>query len=421
MTEENHPIRNINPKIWQIVVIAFIAIAFTAVWLSTYEYLDKVIWMNDFVATHRWTIIVGVLGFSLLVGLCEKYLHAPNVIHGGFSDSMKGEGVKSDYKAFPGTLLSSFVSLFSGASVGPEGPLAFLIMEISVWTREKLKILNDAALGFDVAALSSAYNGIIGSPLFTAVFATEFNVGKKDALTFLAWNLLAGVIGFLFFSLLGLRSFASMLAFPSISEVTGLYVLYAVLLGVLGAVIAILMGLAMQGIGVVMEKTFKDKILTRILAAGIIIAIICYLIPDLMFSGETQILGIINQAAEIGVAMLLLMAVLKALLLALSFKSGYLGGPIFPTVFTCTMIGLTLSLVFPGVPVGIFVLCIIAAVITLALGAPLTAILLVIVMGAANQYMIALLVLSSVVALIFGTAVRQLREKRAGKEVKVSS
>lgn len=35
MTEENLPTRNINPKIWQIVVIAFIAIAFTAVWLST--------------------------------------------------------------------------------------------------------------------------------------------------------------------------------------------------------------------------------------------------------------------------------------------------------------------------------------------------------------------------------------------------
>ena len=404
-----------NPKIWQVIFIAIIAIAFTSVWLLTYEYLYKAIWMNDFVTTHRWTIIVGVLGFSLLVGLAEKYLNAPNVIHGGFSESMSGEGVESNYKTFPGTLLSSFLSLFSGASVGPEGPLAFLIMEISAWVREKLQILNETALGFDVAALASAYNGIIGSPLFTAVLATEFNVGKKNALTFLAWNLLAGVIGFLFFSLLGMRSFASMLAFPSINEVSGVYVIYAVLLGILGAVAAILMGLAMRGIGAVMEKTFKERVLVRILAAGVIIAIICYFIPDLMFSGETQIFGIINQAAEIGVAMLLLLAVLKALLLALAFKSGYLGGPIFPTVFICTMIGLALSLVFPDVPVGIFVLCIIAAVVTLALGAPLTAILLVVVIGTANQYMIALLVLSSVVSLMFGTAVRKVWEKSGKK------
>jgi H+/Cl- antiporter ClcA len=404
--------QTINPKIWQIIFIAITAIVFTSVWLETYIYLNAVIWMNDFVQANPWTIIVGVLVFSLLVGLCEKYLHAPNVIHGGFTDAMKGEGHEGNYKTFPGTLLSSFFSLFSGASVGPEGPLAFLIMEISAWIREKLTISKDNALGFDVAALSSAYNGIIGSPLFTAVFATEFNVGKKDALTFLAWNLIAGVIGFFIFSLLGLHSFAGFLIFPAIPEITLPYVLYAIALGILGALVAMFMGIVMKGMGVAMEKAFKDKIITRILFAGVIIAGVCYFIPELMFSGETTIHAIVENPAQFGILMLLLMAVLKIALLALSFKSGYLGGPIFPTLFTCTMIGLALSLVFPTVPVGIFVLCTMAAVVTLALGAPLTAILLVIVISSANQNISALLVLSSVVALIIGITVRQIREKR---------
>jgi H+/gluconate symporter-like permease len=43
----------------------------------------------------------------------------------------------------------------------------------------------------------------------------------------------------------------------------------------------------------------------------------------------------------------------------------------------------------------------------------LTAILLVIVIGTTNQEMMALIVLSSVVALIMGMSVRQIREKRA--------
>ena len=415
MMDENQPVRNINPKIWQIIFIAIIAIAFTALWIETYRYLNELLWMNEFVKANRWTIPAGIIFFSLLVGLCEKYLHAPNVIHGSFTDSMKGEGSHSDYTTFPGTLLSSFFSLFSGASVGPEGPIAFLIMEISAWFRVKLKIINEAALGFDVAALASAYNGIIGNPLFTAVFATEFNVGKKDVLKFLTWNLIAGVIGFLFYTLLGLQSFASFLMFPSIQEITPPYVLYAIVLGILGAFVAILMGLAMKGMSVAMEKAFRDKIIARIFTAGIIIAIICYFIPDLMFSGETQIHSIVANSAQIGIAMLLLMAVLKASFLALSFKSGYLGGPIFPTIFTCTMIGLALSLLFPEVPVSIFVLCTMVAVITLALGVPLTAILLVIVIGATNQNMTALLVLSSVVSLIIGIAIRQKMEMRAGK------
>jgi len=417
--DETSPGQTINPKIWQIIFIAIIAIVFTSVWLETYLYLNAVIWMNDFVQANRWTIIVGVLVFSLLVGLCEKYLHAPNVIHGGFTDSMKGEGHETNYKTFPGTLLSSFFSLFSGASVGPEGPLAFLIMEISAWIREKLTISKDTALGFDVAALSSAYNGIIGSPLFTAVFATEFNVGKKDALTFLAWNLIAGVIGFFIFSLLGLHSFAGFLTFPAIPEITLPYVLYAISLGILGAFVAMFMGIVMNGMGVAMERAFKDKIITRILFAGVIIAGVCYFIPELMFSGETTIHAIVANPAQFGISMLLLMAILKIVLLALSFKSGYLGGPIFPTIFICTMIGLALSLVFPTVPVGIFVLCIMAAVVTLALGAPLTAILLVFVITSANQNMLALLVLSSVIALIFGIIVRQMREKRVAEKAEL--
>jgi len=403
----------ISPKIWQIILIAFIAIVFTSVWLLTYEHLNAVIWMNEFVLANRWTIPVGVIVFSLLAGLCQKYLQAPNVIHEGFSDSMKGEGTQGNYKIFPGTLLTSFFSLFSGASIGPEGAIGPLIMEISAWAREKLKILNENALGFDIAALASAYNGIIGSPLFTAVFATEFNVGKKDALKFLAWNLLAGIIGFLFFSLLGLKSFASFLAFPPINELSGLFILYAIVLGILGAVIAVLIGLAMKGIGVFMERTFADRIIPRILFAAIIIAAVCYFIPELMFSGETSIHSILSDPAGFGISMLLLMAVLKVLLLALSFKSGYLGGPIFPILFTCTMIGLSLSLIFPGVPIGIFVLCLMAAVVTLALGVPLTAILLIAVVGVADHNMIALLVLSAVVAMLMGMGLKEIREKRA--------
>jgi H+/Cl- antiporter ClcA len=414
--DETPALQSINPKIWQIIFITIIAIVFTSIWLETYIYLNAVIWMNDYVLANPWTIIVGVLVFSLLVGLCEKYLDAPNVIQGKFTDSMKGEGHEGNYKTFPGTLLSSFFSLFSGASVGPEGPLAFLIMEISAWIREKLAISKDTAFGFDVAALSSAYNGIIGSPLFSAVFATEFNVGNKNALTFLAWNLIAGVIGFFIFSLLGLHSFAGFLIFPAIPEITLPYVIYAIALGILGALVAIFMGIVMKGMGIAMEKAFKDKIITRILFAGVIIAGVCYFIPELMFSGETTIHAIVENPAEFGILMLLLMAVLKIILLALSFKSGFLGGPIFPTLFACTMIGLALSLVFPTVPVGIFVLCTMGAVITLALGAPLTAILLVIVIASTNPNMSALIVLSSVVALIIGITVRQNRERRiAGK------
>jgi small-conductance mechanosensitive channel len=57
-----------------------------------------------------------------------------------------------------------------------------------------------------------------------------------------------------------------------------------------------------------------------------------------------------------------------------------------------------------------------AAVIALAPGVPLIVVPLVIVIGTTPQDMMALIVLLSVVTLIFGMAVRQIRENRtAGK------
>jgi H+/Cl- antiporter ClcA len=362
-------------------------------------------------------IPIGVLIFSLAVGLCQKYLNAPTAIEWSLIDTMKGSEEKKDYLTFPGALLSSLFSLLSGASIGPEGTISVLVGYISNFIRDRLKIANesaDEALGFDIAALASAFNGIVGSVLFTGIFATEFQVGgKKNAFRFLIWNLLAGAIGFIFYTSLGIASFAQMIPFSSVAELKLAYIVYAIIFGVLGAFLAVFAGLSMQKIGTIMEKSFHNRAVLRILAAGIVIAIIGYFFPNLMFSGENQIHTIIQNPAEIGIAMLLLMAVLKILLLALSLKSGFLGGPIFPILFSSTMIALALNLAFPSVPLSILVLCIETAAITLALGAPLTAILLVAIVGTANSYMVSLLTISAVTAMILALVFRNMKEQRS--------
>jgi H+/Cl- antiporter ClcA len=131
-----------------------------------------------------------------------------------------------------------------------------------------------------------------------------------------------------------------------------------------------------------------------------------------MFAGETQVFPMVDSPASYGVLALLGLGILKLLLLALAVKSGFLGGPTFPILFACTMFGLALGLLFPGVPISIFVLCLEVATITVAIRAPLTAILLVAVVGTADPNEIALLVLSSVVALFVGQAVQRVIAQR---------
>ena len=405
------------PKVRFVVILGFVAIIFTALWLGAYEWLNKAIWGNSFVMSNRWTFPVGVLLFSLLVGLAQKYLRAPNVINGGAFESMKGDGAgKIDYTTFPGALLSSFFSLLSGASVGPEGPLAFLIQDITAWISEKLKVAEETRLGVSLAALASAYNGIIGNPLFTGVLATEFQVGGKElGIAFLAWNLLAGVIGYFFFTLLRLPVFAKYIPFTPISSLKPEYALYAILLGLVGTLVTLLIAASFQLFGRIMGR-FGDRVILRALAAGVVIAIIGYFFPEVRFAGETQIFPMVQNPVAYGVGLLLLLALLKILLLGLSFKSGYLGGPTFPTLFSCTMVAMALSLIFPAVPVSILVLCTEAAAVSILLSAPLASILLVAVVGTADPYLIALMCLSTVTSMFIGLAARRLMARRAANK-----
>ena len=404
------------PKIRQIVIIAFITAAFALVWFASLSILNTALWKNDFVTSNHWTIPVLVLLLSLLVGLCGKYLRAPNVIHGGMAETLKGEGLNLDYSTFPGALLTSFFSLLSGASVGPEGPLTTLVTYIAGWLATKLKLAEQTRLGFAMAGLASALNGLIGNPLFTALLSTELAGDKKGALQFLTWNLVAGAIGYMFFALVGFPSFASSIAFTPVNALTIEYTLDAIALGILGALVALFIGISFQGVGKATDRVFKDRFVARVMVAGVIIAIVGYFLPELLFSGEAQIHPIIANPAAYGVLMLLAFAILKVLLLALSFKSGYLGGPIFPTLFASTMLALAISLIFPGVPIALLFTCIVAATIALVLGAPLAAILLTIVISPANTYELGYISLATATALVIGAAVRQRIAQRAARQ-----
>jgi len=411
------PVGERVPKLRQIVFIALITGAFGLAFFASLGFLTSVIWQNDFVAANRWTIPVLVLLFSFFVGLCGKYLRAPNSIRGGMQELLKGDDFHPDFSTFPGALLTAFFSLLSGASVGPEGPLTTLVTLIAGWFGMKLKLAEQTRLGFALAGAASALNGLIGNPLFTALIVTELEgSNRKGALQFLTWNLVAGAIGYFFFALVGFPAFASSIPFTPVTTVTLAYTLDAVVLGIVGALVALFIAISFQGIGMTMDRVFKDRFVVRVMSGGIIIAIVIYFLPELMLSGEAQIHPIISNAAAYGVLMLLAFAILKVLLFALSFKSGYLGGPIFPTLFSATMIALAISLLFPSVPLALLFTCIVAATIALVLGAPLAAILLTAVIATSNAYELGYITLATATALLIGAAFKQRSAQRAARQ-----
>lgn len=213
--------------------------------------------------------------------------------------------------------------------------------------------------------------------------------------------------------MLGVPAFAGFLDIGHPDGISLAWVVWAIVLGVIGSLLAAYIGIAVKFMSQVMG-VFKDRVIERIMVAGLIIAVVCYFIPDLMFSGESQIHEIVDNPGQYGVAVLLLFAFLKPLLLALSLKSGYLGGPVFPSLFTAVMVAMAISLVVPGMPPSILVACLEVAVVTLLLKAPITSILLVtVVSGAgANANMVGLITVASVTSMIMGLIFQTLIAKR---------
>ena len=192
-----------------------------------------------------------------------------------------------------------------------KGPVAVLVQDIAAWMRHRLRIAPGAALGFDVAALASAFNGIVGNPLFTAIFATEYEVGAPSASRYLVWNLIAGVIGFAFYEALGLTAFAGLIAFAPVTHLEWEYFVWAIVLGVLGSAMALYTAASMHVFGRLVPRLFGQRVVLRAVSAGAVVGLVGLGIPELMFSGEYQIHAIVADPAQYGVAMLLLLAVLN--------------------------------------------------------------------------------------------------------------
>jgi H+/Cl- antiporter ClcA len=274
------------PKFWMIFFIALVAILFTIPFLVIWIDLTALIWDSEFVTSNHWVVPVLVILFSVLVGLCVKYLKAETAIHGSISESVESGAVETEYKKFPGSLASAYLSLISGASIGPEGALGALVRQITSWFLKLLKVKSkEGGLAMSVAALASAYNGIIGQPLFTSVFAVELLPNKKNALELMAWTLMAGVIGFLIYAGLGFVAFLGQVPMPPLEGDELYYIVEAIILGVLGGFLALFMGACFIFFGKVMG-CFDNRVVLRIFLASLVIAAVAYFLPELMFSGE---------------------------------------------------------------------------------------------------------------------------------------
>jgi H+/Cl- antiporter ClcA len=390
--------RPVHPYV-HVVIVAAIGAVVVLAWLVIFEEVNKLLWENDFVTANRWMFPVICLPFSLLVGLLVKYRHAPTNLDASLLDSLGSDVSRIDWRGLPINVLMAWVSLLSGAVLGPEGGIGGISSKIAAFYGEKVGIPVEHRSRLVFSTLAAAYNGLVANPLFTGVLGTELVKDPQAKSRNMPANLIGGSIGYFIFLAAGSYGLQDYLHLTSAQPYQPIDILLVVVFGLLGLVLAVITGGLFRAAAAAFGR-LEGRVVERALAAGVIFSIAGMVAPIVLFSGETQIKTIVADPAAYGPAVLVGMALVKLVLLAVAFKSGFLGGPTFPAIFASTCVALAIGLLFPGIPLDVLIGGVMAGFLMVLFKAPFMVILLTAVMLQATPEMIGLIVLAVAAVMI---------------------
>jgi hypothetical protein len=95
-----------------------------------------------------------------------------------------------------------------------------------------------------------------------------------------------------------------------------------------------------------------------------------------MFSGSGQLKIVLSRAGTLGLGLLAATLIAKMLSFAISQGSGFVGGPIFPSLFIGGTAGVIVHQAIPGVPLGLAFTCLLAAIPGALVAAPFAIVLM---------------------------------------------
>ena len=325
---------------------------------------------------------------SIIVGLLMYFLKLPRWF--GPADTIYAAHHRAgtlDLKGGFGSTLASFISISGGASVGIYGPLVHFGATVSSMIRRQSfipKIPHDIIIGSGVAAAISAG---FGAPIAGIIFAHEtvlrhFSMKAVAALAIssMAANFFANEIGIVSPPLL-----LSAITFEMSEILTSL-----ALIGPLAAIIAICFMKLIVFLGTIPSK-IKLQPWQAPLIAGFACGLCGMIFSEILGLGTETLISVITNEQNIKYLIALLVG--KLILTSLCIGFGFFGGTFSPALFLGGVLGalifhLPITSTNPDL-LSVLAVSGMAAVSSSVIGAPITAIILVLELTGSYEYAIA--------------------------------
>ena len=363
-----------------------------------------------------WVGVTAAAGVA--VGLLRRLTHLPARISSLIEDLEQGH---VDLRSVPGIVVVSAASLIGGASLGPEQALGSMGGGAAEWVARRRSLDDDDGQVNTLAGFAGAYGGLFSSTVIVVMLIMEVARpgGQRMAKTLVATIVSSSVSFGIYFVVAG-AFFLHAYPVPAY-KFEDWQLLAGIALGLFAAVVVTLLIIVMK-LAAAMFGRLKGPAVVRPLVGGLVFGVVGVILPLTMFTGSDQLTTVVETGTMLGAGLLAALVVGKILTFAVSEASGFVGGPIFPSLFIGGTAGVLVHQVFPGVPLGLAFTCMLAAVPGALVSAPFAMVLLAAFMTQVGTLQTAPILIAVVTAFLamesvkYVVATRQQSNPSTGRE-----
>jgi len=311
-----------------------------------------------------WVAVTGAAG--VVVGLLRSWTKLPAKVPGLVAEI---ESAHVETGLVPGIVAVSAVSLIGGASLGPEEALGSMGGGAATWIARRKGLDEEDADANVLNGFAGAYGGLFSSTVIVVIFILELaRPGGQKFVKALVGGIVASSVSFGIYFVIAGAVFLDAYKVPSY-KFEDWQILAAIPLGLLSAVIATVMVVVIEGTSRVFARLPIPPIAKSTLG-GALFGVIGVALPLTMFTGSDQLKTVIKDAGALGLGLLLAILFAKIFAFAVSLGSGFVGGPVFVSLFIGGTAGLAVHQAIHGVPVGLAFTCMFASVVGSLVAAP---------------------------------------------------